>query len=83
MPTFGTDLHFAEICKRTIRILQYSDFCFLERGLHVCVDTSISMRANFKSDFISFPVHGTSLSRLFQSLKILSQQVHLCPEQLK
>ena len=37
-----------------------------------------SIRANFKTDFIYFPVHRTPLSRLSQWLTILSQQLHLC-----
>ena len=51
--------------------------------MHVCVATSVSIRANFKPDFISFPVHRTPLSRLSQWLTILSQQLHLCLEQVK
>ena len=44
--------------------------------------SSVSIRANFKPDFISFPVHRIPLLRLSQWLTILSQQSHLCPEQL-
>ena len=65
--------------KRTILISQCSGF-FLERSLRVCVATSVSIRTNFKPDFISFPVHITPLSRLSKWLTILSQQLHMCPE---
>ena len=65
--------------KRTILISQCSGF-FLETSLRVCVATSVSIRTNFKPDFISFPVHITSLSRLSKWLTILSQQLHMCPE---
>ena len=45
--------------------------------------SSVSIRANFKPDFISFSVHRIPLLSLSQWLTILSQQSHLCPEQLK
>ena len=43
---------------------------------------SISILTNFKPGLISFTAHAhmTSLSRLFQWLTILSQQLHLYPE---
>ena len=55
-------------------------FRFFLKGAGMYV---FSIRANFKPDFISFPVHRTPLSRLSQWLTILSQQLHLCPEKLK
>ena len=45
--------------------------------------SSVSIRAKFKPDFISFPVHRIPLLRWSQWLTILSQQSHLCPEQQK
>ena len=52
-PRFGTDLYFAEICRRTILISLCSGF-FLKRSLHVCVAMSVSIRTNFKPDLISW-----------------------------